>query len=268
MRSSRTNNVSLLHDKCNRSQGFTLIEIIVVIVILSILAALGGKFVVESSLSYQATQARSLLVNTARQAVERMSRQLRIALPNSVRITNAGACVEFMAIASGGNYLGYVPDATNNANASSSISVSPHIIDFGTAEYVTIGANSASELYGAGALSREQLSARTSILLTLSAAKKWQRNSVAKRFYLLNAPQAFCVVGNQLRFYTAQDVTSSSVNIGSSYVLLADNISAATPFSLTAGSENRNVNILFAISFLSGSESILFNSSVMVRNVP
>ncbi len=60
-------------------RGFTLIEVITVIVILSVLATMGGTFMVESTKSYQATQTRSRLVNTGRQAIERMSRQLRIA---------------------------------------------------------------------------------------------------------------------------------------------------------------------------------------------
>ena len=57
--------------------GFTLIELITVIVILSILATIGANFVVQATESYQRTQTRALLVNTARQAMERMTRQLR-----------------------------------------------------------------------------------------------------------------------------------------------------------------------------------------------
>src|SRR6188768_3006752 len=90
--------------------GFTLIELITVIVILSILASIGTGFVVSATESYQRTQTRALLVNTARQALERMTRQLRIALPYSVRITNNGSCIEFMPIAAGGNYLEPVAD--------------------------------------------------------------------------------------------------------------------------------------------------------------
>jgi MSHA biogenesis protein MshO len=80
MRALKNNNICV--------QGFTLIEVITVIVILSIVAVLGSKFVVDSTRSYQSTQTRSRLVNTGRQAVERMSRQLRVALPYSVRLTN------------------------------------------------------------------------------------------------------------------------------------------------------------------------------------
>lgn len=258
-------------------RGFTLIEIITVIIILAIVAALGGKIMVESTKSYQTTQARSRLVNTGRQALERMSRQLRDALPNSIRITNVTAttsCVEFMPIASGGNYINAVPDSANSAAASATINVSPHTIDFGNAQFVSIGASASSELYGASPVSRATLSSRSATLLNLSAAKTWQRNSVAQRFYLLDFPQAFCVISNQLRFYPNQNATTALVDTASSYSLLADNVTAATPFSLTAGSENRNVNVLFNITFTNNmgssafSQAVTFNQSVMIRNVP
>jgi MSHA biogenesis protein MshO len=253
------------------ARGFTLIEVIAVIVILSIVAVLGTKFVVDSTKSYQSTQTRSRLVNTGRQAVERMSRQLRIALPYSVRITNVAAgsaCVEFMPIASGGNYINSVPDVVNGVTASATMNVSPHTINFGAAQYVTIGAMSSAEIYGISPVSRATLSSRTAILLNLSAAKIWQRNSIKRRFYLLDLPQAFCVIANQLRFYDNQDATSASVNTGAAYSLLADNVSATTLFALTAGSENNNVNVLFNLTFTRSGESVAFNQSVMIRNVP
>jgi MSHA biogenesis protein MshO len=234
--------------------------------------------VVESTKSYQSSQTRTRLVNTGRQAIERMSRQLRIALPNSVRLTNSNMCVEFMPIASGGNYIGhfqgasfkedYVPDLLNGAAAASILVVSPHAIDFGAAQFVSIGAIVPNEVYGVNPGSRATLGSRTNIQLTLSAARIWQRNSVNKRFYLLNSPQAFCVVNSELRFYENQDATSAAVDLTSSYSVLAANVVAAAPFALTAGAENRNTLVQFNISFAHKAESVAFNHSVMIRNVP
>ncbi|MES2824426.1 MAG: prepilin-type N-terminal cleavage/methylation domain-containing protein [Pseudomonadota bacterium] len=253
------------------AQGFTLIEVITVIVILSIVAVLGSKFVVDSTRAYQSTQTRSRLVNTGRQAVERMSRQLRVVLPYSVRITNVAvgtACVEFMPIVSGGNYINAVADSANGVNPlSATIGVSPHTIDFGAAQYVSIGAMSSAELYETPT-SRATLSSRNANTITLSAPKTWLRNSISQRFYLLDFPQAFCIVANQLRFYANQDATIANVNIGSAYSILADNVAATSTFSTTAGSENRNVNVLFNIIFTNNGESVAFNQSVMIRNVP
>lgn len=257
------------------SRGFTLIEIIAVIVVLSILATLGGKFVVESTKSFQSTQTKSRLLNTSRQALERMSRQLRIALPYSVRLTNNNMCIEFMPIASGGNYAGYVPDSTNGASAKTTLDVSPHVIDFGTAVYVSVGAMAASELYGASPSSLATLTSRSVNTINFSPAKGWKQNSINKRFYLLDRPQAFCVVNNQLRFYAGQDATAQNVDLASVSSMLADNVAGTTtPFTLTAGSENRNTVVQFNITFGqasalgTGSESITMNHSVMIRNVP
>lgn len=260
-------------------RGFTLVEVIAVIVILSILSVLGARFVLESTKAYQSNQTRSRLVNTGRQALERMTRQLRISLPYSVRLTNSNMCLEFMPIASGGIYRGglngtgdaykdYVPDAVNSAAASPTIVVAPHTIDFGTAQFVSIGAMAASELYGSNPVSRATLSSDSNTLLTLTGGKSWQRNSPNKRFYLLTKPQAFCVVGNQLRFYSDQDETSPSVDTGGAFSLLAENVTAVAPFALTAGSENRNTVVQFNIAFTQNAESVSFNHSVMIRNVP
>jgi len=262
------------------TRGFTLIEVITVIVILSILAVLGSRFVLESTNAYQSTQTRSRLTNTGRQAIERMSRQLRVALPYSVRLTNNNMCLEFMPIASGGTYRGKlnatgtdytesVPDPTNGATASSTITVSPFTIDFGTAQFVSIGAMEAAELYGVNPASRATLVSHTNTQLTFTPARGWARNSLNKRFYLLNKPQAFCVVANQLRFFSDLDATLENVDTTSASSLLADDVTGTTaPFALTAGSENRNTGVKFNINFAQGSESVVFNHSVMIRNVP
>lgn len=252
-------------------RGFTLIEMIVVMVILSLLAALGGAFVLESTKSYETSQTRSRLVNTGRQAIERMSRQLRIALPYSLRLTNAGRCVEFMPLASGGNYSGFVPDLVNGAAASNSLNVSPHNIDFGVATFVSVGAMAPSELYGLNPSARATISVRTTTQITLTAAKIWQRNSLKQRFYLLNPPQAFCVVNSELRFYDNQSaaaVVDPEVDLASAYSVLANNVTAVTPFTLTAGSENRNTQVQFDLTFSHATEAIAFNHLVMIRNVP
>lgn len=267
--------MSLLMNAKQSTRGFTLIEVITVIVVLSILSVLGTGFVLNATKSYQSTQTRARLINTGRQAVERMTRQLRIALPYSVRLTNSNMCLEFMPIASGGNYSDYVPDAVNAATPKTSLLVSPHSIDFGAAQFVSIGAMAATELYGSSPASRATLSSRTSTQLTFTPAKGWARNSVNKRFYLLDKPQAFCVVNNQLRFYSDQDVTSATVDTSSASSLLADNVTGSTtPFALTAGSENRNtlvqlnITIMQGTSIAQGAESVVFNHVVMIRNVP
>lgn len=252
-----------------RHQGFTLVELIAVIVILSIIATMGTTFVIRATESYRSTQTRALLVNTARPALERMTRQLRGALPYSVRVVNGGSCVEFMPIAGGGNYLGAVPDSENGAPGKIAIAVAPYALDFGTARHVTIGAMSAAEIYGAGAASRAGYSnASTAVQLALTASTQWLRNSINRRFYLLDDPSAFCVVGNELRFYSGLDVTAANVDLNAAHSLMAVDIQASQPFQLEQGSENRNTTVSIELVFASGGESMSFAQRVSIRNVP
>lgn len=252
-------------------QGFTLIELITVVVILSIVAVIGSQFVVSSTQNYESTRTRALLVNTSRQAMEQMTRQLRIALPYSVVPSAGGQCIKFMPIAAGGNYVEPVPDAANGAAARATISVSPFSIEYGSARFVSIGALASTELYAATAGSLATLSATGAGTITLASPKRWLRNSINRRFYLLDNPGAFCVVGTQLRFYPNQSATTATVNTAAPFELMAENVRplvSLSPFELSAGSENRNALVMINLAFFHGAEQVDFRQEVMIRNVP
>ncbi len=251
-----------------RQTGFTLIELITVVVVLALVAVIGTGFIVSATESYQTTQTRAALVNTGRQALERMTRQLRGALPYSVRITNGGDCVQFMPVAGGGFYRESVPDQANDAPDHTQINTTPHSVDFGPAEYLSIGAMDSTELYGASPGSLAEVASRDSTQVNF-ASRDWQRNSLSRRFYLLNAPEAFCIFGGQLRFYPDQDVTAGSVATGNGFDLLARNAEpAGTLFALSEASEDRNVLLEINIGFTEGGETITFQQEVLIRNVP
>ncbi|MDQ2075232.1 type II secretion system protein J [Marinimicrobium sp. ABcell2] len=250
------------------AKGFTLVEVITVVVILAIVSVIGTTFIVSSTESYMQTRSRAKLVNTARPAIERMTRQLRGALPHSVRVTNGGQCVQFLPVAGAGTYLNAVPDQSNNAPNHSSIATSAHDQEFGDAAFLSIGAMGSDELYGGGGVSLAEVTGRTATSVSF-ASRRWERNSLSRRFYLLDQPQAFCLFNNQLRFYPDQDITASAVDTGSTYQLLARNADASgTPFALSAGSENRSINVLISLGFIEGGERVEFNQEVLIRNVP
>jgi MSHA biogenesis protein MshO len=84
-------------------RGFTLVELVVVIVITGIMAASIAVFFVPAINAYFDTRRRAELTDTADTALRRMARDVRRAVPNSIRIPNA-QCFELVPTIAGGLY--------------------------------------------------------------------------------------------------------------------------------------------------------------------
>ena len=88
-----------------RSRGVTLVELAITIALVGILGAIVTQFVYPVR-SYIDTSRRAALADTADTALRRIRRDLRLALPNSVRVTTAGGVVylEFLLVRTAGRY--------------------------------------------------------------------------------------------------------------------------------------------------------------------
>ena len=101
----------MLHSERHASQGFTLVEAVMVIAITGVLAAVISQFIVRPVQGYLGTVARAGLMDQADLALRRVGRDLRAALPNSVRVNASGTAIELIPATSGARY------ATDGAGA-------------------------------------------------------------------------------------------------------------------------------------------------------
>lgn len=93
-----------------RQSGFTLVEMIMVIVITGIIGGMVAVFLKAPIQQYMDVSRRAELTDIADTAVRRMARDVRTAVPNSVRFTYCTVpCVEFIPTKDGGRYRAEPP---------------------------------------------------------------------------------------------------------------------------------------------------------------
>lgn len=94
------------------NSGFTLVELVMVILLLGIMATFTSQFIGIGSQIYGDASSREQLMSDARFAMERLNRELRDAVPGSERIETAGgawvdsgACLRFWPISTSSRYF-------------------------------------------------------------------------------------------------------------------------------------------------------------------
>ncbi len=112
-----------------RATGFTLVELVVVIVITGIIAAVIGAFFKPAIDSYFSSRRRAALTDRADSALRRMARDIRLAVPNSIRkpspACGADDSFELIPASGGGRYrLAQDPASTLSAPIDGSTAVS------------------------------------------------------------------------------------------------------------------------------------------------
>lgn len=115
-------------NRSGRGQGgVTLIELIVAVVILAIIGGMVAVFLQRPILGYIDASNRAELTNRADAALRRIARDVRLALPNSLRVSAAGGnqYLEFLITSGGGRYRAMVDGGTP---------VAANVLDFSIAD--------------------------------------------------------------------------------------------------------------------------------------
>ena len=186
-------------------RGFTLVEMIMVIVITGIIGGMVAVFLKTPIQQYMDVARRAELTDIADTAIRRMARDVRIAVPNSVRVPNpAGTStyIEFLPTRDGGRYRASGPGDTLIFDGTDTTFDVIGTANVAVGDYVVVGSTQSdgSIAYEAGASGGlRAVSSSVAPTVTLASGLPWTSELSTQRFAVVdNAQQAVtyaCVGG-------------------------------------------------------------------------
>ena len=260
-------------------QGFTLIELILVILVLSIVSISVTSFISFGVSSYQDVSGRAKQIGDSRFLIERLTREIRDALPNSVRVTNGGECVEFIPILAS---LSYVDIPVLPDEPSSNIEVVTSDEEFAAVNTkVVVYPLSPSDVYVMNGLTEGKLFTVDKYLpvfnpnqvtstIKLDDEVLFDEDSPTQRYFIIRDSVAYCQdAENTIKRYQGHDFTvAQATTPEGTGILMAERQINDSPFSLQSPTLVRNAIVIMDFTFSYTDENLRLVNKVHISNVP
>ncbi len=276
----------------NRQKAFTLIEMITVIVLLGIIAGLLTPFIAKAMQAYTHSKARAELVAKGRLALERLAREVRQAVPNSLSVLSGGTGIEFARSRAGGRYVERFDNFgtefsrinlrfRKNANLTRLYIVGTNL-NYVAGDVLVIANTSPADLQtGNTATPISGITATTAAgpgndgttngqILSFSG-QQFTMESPGKHFSIIDQTVEVGLSGSNLRWFTATGLTNydGAVNWSNSDPLLIDGVTAVTFFYTPGTPQSTGVlRVDLQIADTGAGETIRLYHEIHVRNTP
>lgn len=276
------------HPPLRAHRGFTLLEAVVVIMLTGIVGVMVSSFIRQPVDAYVDQTRRAELTDAADGALRRMARELRGALPNSVRVDPTSTYLEFLPVRSAGRYRsaltaaggGDMLDFSSSSDGSFDVLGPPVSASAGDQLVVhNLGLPGADAYDGS---SRRALTSTGTSLTHIGytvGGTQFPYASPNHRFQIVGAPVSFgCtpVAGGagSLRRYTGYGLVATQPGAGTLAALSGANNAlltafvSACAFSYSNSATTRSGVVTLRLTLTSGGESITLLQQVQVENSP
>ena len=274
----------------DNSKGFTLVEMVIAITILGIVGGLSALIISRTVESYDATARRGKLHSGARLAIDRIAREVRHALPNSVCTFNGTNCNNsanrfyFLKSTDGGEYQ-TLSGTYTSGNARAPMPITPTTatsFDVLSTNTLNASANDWVVLYNTNNVAiystttkRKQINSITPkdldgvgpandiAVINFSSATSFPEHSPSRRFHIIqNNATLFYLSGTNLFRATS---TFAAPNTPLNEQILLENVSALT-FSYVPGTQQRASVLQINLTLTVNNESVHIIHEVHIQN--
>lgn len=257
-----------------------MIELIMVIAIMGVIGGVVAVFMKAPIDAYFATARRAALTDVADTTLRRMSRDIRKALPNSIR-TPSGSCVEFIPTKTGGRYRADDTAAALNFSAAdtsfnmlgsnSALPADQRIASGDVIAVYNLGIAGVDAYNGdnTSTVSATPTEAGSPVETTITIGSKlFPLASASSRFQVIPASEKVvsyvCSGGSLYRTVNSTNFTSSCPTTGS---LLAKNITSCS-FDYSGSDLQRNAVLRITLQITDTGETVSLQHEVNVNNTP
>jgi len=265
------------------SKGFTLVEMIIVMVITGIIGGVVAMFLQAPVKQYTDVARRAELTDIADTAFYRLARDIRTAVPNSVSAPSASA-IFFLPTKAGGRYRAYAPGAggcapngddlifTSAPSSDPCFEVIGPAISAAAGDFLVVGStqSDASLPYNqtvTGVLRPITAVSGAAITITNAVGLPISAQLDSQRFQVVDANQKEvryeCTGGQLIRYW---NIPFNHSIAGASNAVLADNVSSCNiVYDIV---NQRNGLVAITLTLTKDGESVTLYEEVHVNNAP